>query len=71
MHALTTTILAETEHAMELAAPLWVFPAVAGGRVPRARVVMFSFRDVANRHSEKWGKPPVAEQGHGTADSTH
>lgn len=71
MHPLTIAILAETEHAMELAAPLWVFPAVAAVAFLALGVVMFSFRDVSNRHSDKWGKPPVAEQGHGTADSTH
>jgi uncharacterized membrane protein len=71
MHALTTLILAETEHAVELAAPLWVFPAVAAVAFIALGVVMASFRDVSNRHSEKWAKTPVAEQGHGTADSTH
>jgi hypothetical protein len=69
MHALTTTLLAESEHAMDLAAPIWVFPGVATVVFIALGVVMFSFRDVANRHSEKWAKTPVAEQGHGTADS--
>lgn len=71
MHALTTTLLAESEHAVQLAAPIWVFPGVAAVLFLALGAVMFSFRDVSNRHSDKWAKPPVAEQGHGTADSTH
>lgn len=50
---LAATVLAESEHAVELAAPTWVFGAVALVLFAILGAVTFSYRDVANRHGGK------------------
>ncbi|HXH35410.1 MAG TPA: hypothetical protein VNJ54_13555 [Plantibacter sp.] len=62
---LAATVLAESEHAVELAAPTWVFGAVALVLFAILGAVTFSYRDVANRHSDKVGAHDAhGEHGH-------
>lgn len=62
---LAATVLAESEHAVELAAPTWVFGAVALVLFAILGAVTFSYRDVANRHSDKAGAHDAhGEHGH-------
>ncbi|MGG7464153.1 MULTISPECIES: hypothetical protein [unclassified Plantibacter] len=51
--ALASAVFAESEHAVELGAPTWVFGAVALVVFAILGVVTFSYRDVANRHAQK------------------
>ncbi|AZH83647.1 hypothetical protein EAO79_12600 [Plantibacter sp. PA-3-X8] len=61
---LATAVLAESEHAVELAAPTWVFGAVALVLFAILGAVTFSYRDVANRHADK-GESAAAHGEHG------
>ena len=61
---LATAVLAESEHAVELAAPAWVFGAVALVLFAILGAVTFSYRDVANRHADK-GESASAHGEHG------
>ncbi|AQX80062.1 hypothetical protein ITJ66_09780 [Plantibacter sp. VKM Ac-2885] len=61
---LATAVLAESEHAVELAAPTWVFGAVALVLFAILGAVTFSYRDVANRHADK-GESASAHGEHG------
>ncbi|SKC56105.1 hypothetical protein [Plantibacter cousiniae (nom. nud.)] len=61
---LATAVLAESEHAVELAAPTWVFGAVALVLFAILGAVTFSYRDVANRHADK-GESATAHGEHG------
>ncbi|WP_285025331.1 hypothetical protein [Plantibacter sp. ME-Dv--P-122b] len=61
---LATAVLAESEHAVELAAPTWVFGAVALVLFAILGAVTFSYRDVANRHAGK-GESASAHGEHG------
>jgi len=47
-----TAVLAEAGH-VELPLPIWAYPAVAFVLFLALGIVLWSFRDVANRHSAK------------------
>lgn len=64
MH-LAAIILAETEHARELAFPGWVFGVTALVVFFVLGLVIWSYRDVANRHRSKFDRGEAPEQGHG------
>jgi heme/copper-type cytochrome/quinol oxidase subunit 2 len=50
-----TAVLAETEAHVELIMPTWAFGAIALGVFAVLGFVIWSYRDVANRHSHKAG----------------
>ena len=64
MH-LATIILAETEYARELAFPAWVFGLLALVIFFVLGFVLWTYRDVANRHRSKFDRGEAPEQGHG------
>ncbi|TPW74519.1 hypothetical protein [Schumannella soli] len=48
-------VLAEAEEHHPIFAPTWVFPLIAAVFFIGAAFVVWSYRDVANRHSDKVG----------------
>jgi len=49
-------LAAAEEHAQQqLALPIWAFPTIAALFFILGAIVVFSYRDVANRHSDKLG----------------
>jgi len=60
-------VLAEQAHeAAPLVLPIWAFPLIAFVFFVVAGLVTYSFRDVANRHSDKVGAAHAHdEHGHG------
>ena len=61
---LSTIVLAVEEAKIALFFPAWVFPLIAVAVFVSLGFVVWSFRDVANRHSQKTGGP--AASGHTT-----
>jgi uncharacterized integral membrane protein len=64
MSLLHAVVLAEAEAHLELFFPAWVFPLIAALIFTALGFIIFSFRDVANRHSHKTGGS--AASGHTT-----
>lgn len=63
--SLLSSILAE-EAPAPLLAPAWVFAAIAAAIFITLAFVSWSYRDVANRHSDKTsGSADDADHGHG------
>lgn len=59
-------VLAQTEESLApLIMPPLGFAAVAVGTFLALALVSWSFRDVANRHSEKWAEPGTDSHGSG------
>lgn len=59
-------ILAEAEHeAATLVAEPWVFAAIAAAAFLLMGFVVYSYRDVANRHSDKTAAREASGHGHG------
>lgn len=52
---LSTIVLAAEEVKLALFFPAWVFPIIAAAVFVTLGFVVWSFRDVANRHSQKTG----------------
>lgn len=50
---LSTLVIAAVEHGFELVMPAWAFPLIAACVFTFMGFVVWSFRDVANRHSHK------------------
>ena len=50
---LSTIVLAAQEHGFALVMPAWGFPLIAAIVFTFMGFVVYSFRDVANRHSHK------------------
>ncbi|MFC5501921.1 hypothetical protein ACFPJ4_06665 [Lysinimonas soli] len=68
--SLLSTLLQVGVHAEQAPAPLimpsWAFPAIAAGAFLVLALVSWSYRDVANRHSDKTGEAADhADAGHG------
>lgn len=61
-----TVVLAEAAH-VELPLPIWAYPAVAATVFVALGVVLWSFRDVSNRHSAKADAYAAAHGGAPTA----
>ena len=57
------TLLTEAAPA-QLALPNWAFPAIAAAVFLVLAFVTWSYRDVANRHSDKTGGDASAHAGH-------
>ncbi len=55
MSVLSTMVLAAAEDKIALFFPSWVFPLIAIAVFVALGFVVWSFRDVANRHSQKTG----------------
>ena len=55
MSVLTTIVLAAEEAKIALIFPIWIFPLIAIVVFVGLGLVVWSFRDVANRHSQKTG----------------
>lgn len=53
MPNLLTIVLAHAEAPAPLIFPIWVFPLIAAVFFIALAVIVFSYRDVANRHSDK------------------
>jgi len=64
MSVLSTIVLAAAEDKITLFFPSWVFPLIAVAVFVALGFVVWSFRDVANRHSQKTGGS--AASGHTT-----
>lgn len=64
MSVLSTIALAAAEDKIPLFFPSWVFPLIAVAVFVLLGFVVWSFRDVANRHSQKTGGS--AASGHRT-----
>ena len=64
MSVLSTMVLAAAEDKVALFFPSWVFPLIAVAVFVALGFVVWSFRDVANRHSQKTGGS--ATSGHTT-----
>ena len=63
-------VLTEVEH-IALPLPLLVYPAVAAVVFVALGVVLWSFRDVSNRHSGKANAYAAAHGGHGSSTGGH
>lgn len=66
--SLVTAVLAETEHARELPMDSWLYGLVALVILAALGFVVWSYRDVANRHAAKaeaYAKAHSGEHGHG------
>ncbi len=60
-----STLLAEThEELAPMVAPPWVFAAIAAAIFIMLAFVTYSYRDVANRHSDKTSGQDATEHGH-------
>lgn len=64
MLVLSTIVLAAEEAKIALFFPAWVFPLIAAAVFISLGLVVWSFRDVANRHSQMTGQSPAS--GHTT-----
>jgi len=64
MSVLSMIVLAAEGAKIALFFPAWVFPLIAAVAFVALGFVVWSFRDVANRHSQKTGGS--AASGHGT-----
>lgn len=64
MSVLSTLVLVAEEAKIALFFPAWVFPLIAVVVFTGLGFVVWSFRDVANRHSHKTGGSPSG--GHAT-----
>jgi hypothetical protein len=64
MSLLSTIVLAAAEAKAPLFFPAWVFPLIAFLVFVTLGFIVYSFRDVANRHSHKTGQSPAS--GHTT-----
>ena len=64
---LLTTILAEVHEPAPLVLPIWAFPLIAVVFFVVTGFITFSYRDVANRHSDKVS----AHDGHDGHGSGH
>jgi hypothetical protein len=64
-----SAVLTEVEH-VALPLPLFVYPMVAAVLFLALGVVLWSYRDVANRHSAKADAYAAAHGAHGGASST-
>ena len=64
MSVLSMHVLAAEEAKITLFFPAWVFPMIAAVVFVALGFVVWSFRDVANRHSQKTGGS--AASGHAT-----
>lgn len=64
-----SAVLTEVEH-IALPLPLMVYPMVAAVLFLTLGAVLWSFRDVANRHSAKANAYAAAHGGHGGTSST-
>ncbi len=53
MSLLNSVVVAATQ--THLTAPTWIFPAVAATAFVAFGLIVWSFRDVANRHTNKLG----------------
>ncbi|WP_025155944.1 hypothetical protein [Leifsonia aquatica] len=58
-----TTVLAEAETHVELPMPTWAYGAIALAIFAVLAIVVFSYRDVANRHSHKAAADAAAHAG--------
>ncbi|WP_150308631.1 hypothetical protein [Planctomonas psychrotolerans] len=67
--ALAALTAFESEFARELPFPAWVFGAIALSIFFVLGIVVWSYRDVANRHRGKFERGAAPEQGHGTGSS--
>ncbi len=61
-----STVLAEEAAKQALFLPIWAFPLIAALFFAVGAVIVFTYRDVANRHSQKT-KGDDAHGGHGAA----
>jgi hypothetical protein len=59
-----STLLAEVHDLAPLVAPTWVFAAIAAAVFLVLGFVTFSFRDVANRHSDRTAHQNPDDHGH-------
>lgn len=66
---LVTAVLTEVEH-IALPLPILAYPLVAAVLFFSLGLVIWSFRDVANRHSAKANAFTAAHGGHGGTSST-
>ncbi|HEY0258400.1 MAG TPA: hypothetical protein VGC18_00995 [Lacisediminihabitans sp.] len=64
MSLLSTIVQAAEETKNALVFPAWVFPLIAAVAFIFLGLIVWSFRDVANRHSQKTGGSPAS--GHTT-----
>jgi hypothetical protein len=64
-----SVVLSEVEH-IALPLPLIVYPLVAAVLFLALGVVVWSFREVSNRHSGKANAYAAAHGGHGASSST-
>ncbi len=71
MILLSTTLAEVHEELAPLALPIWAFPLIAALFFIVTGLITFSYRDVANRHSDKVGAADAhdghAAGGHGAA----
>ena len=65
-----TAVLTEVEH-IALPLPLIAYPLVAAVLFLALGVVVWSFRDVSNRHSAKANAYAAAHGGHGSSTGGH
>ncbi|WP_104177726.1 hypothetical protein [Cryobacterium sp. Y50] len=65
-----TAVLTEVEH-IALPLPLIAYPMVAAVLFLALGVVLWSFRDVSNRHSGKADAYAAAHGGHGSSTGGH
>jgi hypothetical protein len=65
-----TAVLTEVEH-IALPLPLIAYPLVAAVLFVALGVVVWSFRDVSNRHSAKANAYAAAHGGHGSSTGGH
>ena len=65
-----TAVLTEVEH-IALPLPLIAYPMVAAVLFLALAVVLWSFRDVSNRHSGKADAYAAAHGGHGSSTGGH
>ncbi|WP_104135687.1 hypothetical protein [Cryobacterium sp. Y62] len=65
-----TAVLTEVEH-IALPLPLIAYPMVAAVLFLALGVVLWSFRDVSNRHSGKADAYAAARGGHGSSTGGH
>ena len=65
-----TAVLTEVEH-IALPLPLIAYPMVAAVLFLALAVVLWSFRDVSNRHSGKADAYAAAHGGHGSSTGDH
>ncbi len=59
-----TTILADEVAKQALFLPVWAFPLIAASFFALGAIITFTYRDVANRHSQKTGGKDESREEH-------